>query len=238
MPQTDSEKDRVEQIARESKYAAGVNADTVRYSATVFARYWQGERCLELGPAEGLMTGVLHEAFPRLTVVEGAQVFCEDLRQRFPGVTVVHSLFEDFAPSELFDTIVLGHVLEHVDAPAALLEKARGWLAPGGVICAAVPNARSIHRQAAVIMRLLPTEDSLNEADIYHGHRRVYNPESFRADFLAAGLTIRHFGGYWLKPVSNSQIEQTWTPEMLAAFMQLGERYPDIAGEIFVIAGH
>lgn len=237
MSQMDSEKERVEQIARESKYAAGVNADTVRYSATVFARHWQGRRCLEMGPAEGLMTGTLYAAFPHLTVVEGAEVFCESLRQRFPNATVVHSLFEDFEPAEPFDTIVLGHVLEHVDDPVALLARARSWLTPGGVICAAVPNARSLHRQAAVIMGLLPREDSLNDADRYHGHRRVYNPESFRGDFLEAGLTIRHFGGYWLKPVSNGQIEQTWTPEMLAAFMALGERYPDIAGEIVVIAG-
>lgn len=85
-------------------------------------------------------------------------------------------------------------------------------------------------------MSLLPTEESLNEADIHHGHRRVFNPESFRHAFLAAGLTVEVFGGYWLKPLSSRQIEEMWTPEMLEAFMQLGERYPDISGEIFVVA--
>ena len=44
------------------------------------------------------------------------------------------------------------------------------------------------------------------------------------------------FGGYWIKPLSNGQIEQNWTAEMLEAFMELGERYPDIAGEIYVVA--
>ena len=48
--------------------------------------------------------------------------------------------------------------------------------------------------------------------DHHHGHRRVYDPESFRRDFHAAGLRIEFFGGYWLKPVSNSQLEQHWTP--------------------------
>jgi hypothetical protein len=86
-------------------------------------------------------------------------------------------------------------------------------------------------------MKLLSAEDALNEMDIHHGHRRVFDPESFRQCFLAAGLSIEIFGGYWLKPVSNRQIEQTWTPQMLDAFMQLGERYPDIAGEIYVVAG-
>jgi hypothetical protein len=71
---------------------------------------------------------------------------------------------------------------------------------------------------------------------MHHGHRRVFNPESFRRCFLAAGLAIEVFGGYWLKPVSNAQIEATWTSQMLEAFMQLGERYPDIAAEIYVVA--
>jgi len=85
-------------------------------------------------------------------------------------------------------------------------------------------------------MGLLASETSLNEADIHHGHRRVFDPESFRQCFLAAGLAVEVFGGYWLKPLANAQIEATWTPTMLEAFMQLGERYPDIAGEIYVVA--
>jgi 2-polyprenyl-3-methyl-5-hydroxy-6-metoxy-1,4-benzoquinol methylase len=182
------------------------------------------------------MTGALAEAFPHLTLVDGAERFCVDLRQRFPKAHVVHSLFEQFETAERFDTIVLGHVLEHVASPPQLLRHVARFLAPGGVICSAVPNARSLHRQAAVVMGLLAHEDSLNEVDLHHGHRRVYYPETFRSDFVDAGLRIVHFGGYWMKPLSNAQIEQTWTPEMLEAFMQLGERYPDIAAENYVIA--
>ena len=61
-------------------------------------------------------------------------------------------------------------------------------------------------------------------------------PESFHRCFVDAGLAIEKSGGYWLKPLSNRQIEATWTPQMLDAFMQLGERYPDIAAEIYVVA--
>jgi hypothetical protein len=87
-------------------------------------------------------------------------------------------------------------------------------------------------------MELIPTEDSLNDKDRHHGHRIVFNPESFRAAFTRAGLAVDVFGGYWLKPLSNSQIEYSWTPSMIEAFMQLGERYPDIAGEIYVVASN
>lgn len=230
------ELERLESIANDSWYAKGVNSASMRYCATVFARYWRGRRCLEMGPAEGVMTNILDKVFPELTLVEGSGQFCVSLKERFPNADVIHSLFEEFQPQNRFDTIVLGHVLEHVESAAAVLQAARSWLTEGGVICAAVPNARSIHRQAAVLMGLLPTEHSLNEADRHHGHRRVYDPESFRAEFLNAGLKVSFYGGYWLKPLANSQIEATWNASMLDAFMQLGERYPDIAGEIYVIA--
>jgi trans-aconitate methyltransferase len=231
-----SERQRLESIATDSWYAKGVNATTIEYSARIFARHWQGTRCLELGPAEGMMTGILSKAFPHLTVVEGSARFCADLSARFPKIEVIHSLFESFQPQQRFDTIVLGHVMEHVDNAGELLKRMKPWLNPNGVICAAVPNARSIHRQAAVVMGLLPSEDALNETDLHHGHRRVYNPETFRTDFMNAGLKVKIFGGYWLKPLSNAQLESSWTPAMLEAFMQVGERYPDIAAEIYVIA--
>jgi 2-polyprenyl-3-methyl-5-hydroxy-6-metoxy-1,4-benzoquinol methylase len=228
---------RIETIANSSLYAAGVNSNTIRYSFDIAQRYFVGSTLLEMGPAEGVMTELLITTGKKITVVEGSKLFCRDLQKRFPNATIIHSLFEEFKPKQSFDNIILGHVLEHVEDPIAILTRAKQWLTPNtGRLFAAVPNARSLHRQAAVIMGLLKSEDALNETDIHHGHRRVFNPESFRNIFYQAGLDIEIFGGYWVKPVSNRQIEETWTPEMLDAFMQLGERYPDIAGEIYVVA--
>lgn len=224
-------------IAGQSLYAAGANTATIRHSFQIARRYLRGRSILELGPAEGVMTELLAGTGLELTLVEGSERFCHDLRARFPQARVEHCLFEEFEPAQKSDNIILGHVLEHVANPVAILARARNWLVPEtGRIFAAVPNARSLHRQAAVIMGLLSSEDALNDADRHHGHRRVFNPESFRGAFLEAGLRIEVFGGYWLKPVSNRQIEETWTPEMLSAFMTLGERYPDIAGEIYCVA--
>lgn len=233
---SDIERERIEALAADSRYGAGVNADTVRYSYRIFQRHLRPGSVLEMGPAEGLMTDLLAASGVELTVVEGAEAFCRALAARHPHIEVVHALFEQYSPSRRFDNIILGHVLEHVAEPVDILSRARAWLAPGGRVMAAVPNARSLHRQAAVIMGLLPAEDALNEADLRHGHRRVFNPESFRQVFLQAGYEIEVFGGYWIKPVPNAQIEANWTPQMLAAFMRLGERYPDIAAELYVIA--
>ncbi|MES2722918.1 MAG: class I SAM-dependent methyltransferase [Pseudomonadota bacterium] len=236
MTAIDEERDRLNRIAAVSLYGAGANRATIAHSFKVFERYIRPGPVLEMGPAEGHMTGDLVGTNQPLTVVEGAATFCDSLRARFPSAEVVHSLFEDYAPAQAFETIVLGHVLEHVDDPVNVLRIAGAWLTPTGRILAAVPNARSLHRQAAVIMGLLAFEEDLNAADHHHGHRRVYNPETLRRDFREAGLEVEVFGGYWLKPVSNGQIERDWTDEMLSAFMTLGERYPDIAGEIYVVA--
>lgn len=231
------EKGRLEAIASNSLYTTMSNTLMIEYCFEVFSRFLRKGKVLELGPAEGIMTKHLYNFTDDLTLVEGSSTFCKQLKEKFSSAEIVNSLFEDFIPNKRFDSIVLGHVLEHVDDPVEILSKCKAWLAPDGVILGAVPNSQSIHRQAAVIMNMLETEESMSELDIHHGHRRIYNPFSFRNDFKAAGLEILHYGGYWLKPVSNGQIHESWTKEMLWAFMKLGERYPDIAAEIYVIAG-
>lgn len=233
---TDAEQGRLEQIAGRSVYAVGVNAALIRYGISIFARSWRGTSCLELGPAEGLASEVIAEHFPDLTIVDGSELFAQRLRERFPRATVVCSLFEDWEPGRTFDRIVLGHVLEHVEDPVALLRRAAAWLRPGGQIQMSVPNARSLHRQAGVLMGRIDTLYTFSEKDHAHGHRRIYDPDSLRADVLAAGLEIVAEGGWLLKPVADAQIEADWSPELLAAYMRLGERYPEIAANIYVVA--
>jgi trans-aconitate methyltransferase len=230
------EQQRLASIASDSWYGKGLNAATVAYSMRVFSRHWRPGSCLELGPAEGLATAFLVKHFDDLTCVDGAEVFSRALAERYPNVRAESSLIEEYAPRRTFDNIVLGHVLEHVNDPVSILSRVRGWLSPRGRVFATVPNARSLHRQMAVVMNLLASEHELNPFDLHHGHRRVYDPETLRRDVSAAGLRIEIFGGYWIKPASNAQLEAHWTPEMIEAAMVVGERYPDIAAEIYVIA--
>jgi 2-polyprenyl-3-methyl-5-hydroxy-6-metoxy-1,4-benzoquinol methylase len=232
------EKQRLQSVAEKSLYTTFANTMTIEYCYEIYKRFLKEGNVLELGPAEGLMTEQLTNKMEDITVVEGSVFFCEQLEIKFPGIKVINSLFEDYEPTKKFSNILLGHVLEHVNDPIEILKLVKQWLKPDGIILAAVPNSRSLHRQASVIMGILPSEDSMSELDHHHGHRRIYNPESFRSDFIKAGFQVLNYGGYWLKPVSNSQLNTSWTKEMLLAFMKLGERYPDIAAEIYVVASH
>lgn len=230
---------RLDNVASDSWYTSPTAVATIEYSYQIFRRYFPQRlhRILEIGPAEGIMTQLLINDGVKPDILEGSTIFAENLRQQFPDLQIHSSLIENFQPSYLYDVIILGHVLEHVDDPVLILSTIRNWLVPKtGVILAAVPNARSIHRQAAVVMGLIPHEETMSEKDIHHGHRRIYTPETFRRDFTLAGLTIEFFGGYWLKPLSDRQLEESWTSEMLYAFMKLGERYPDIAAELVIVA--
>lgn len=230
------ERHHLDDIASRIEYSEGVIRYSTRYCYQIFSRYMQPGNTLELGPGEGVMTECLCERGEPVTVVDGAQGLCSDLKRRFPQATVVHSLFEEFVPSERYTNILLGHVLEHVEDPRNLLESVRDWLCKDGRVLAAVPNSRSLHRQAGVMMGLLDSEDELNETDVSIGHRRVYGPERFREEFISAGFRIEASGGYWIKTLTNAQTLEICTPEMLRAFFELGERYPDIAAEIYVVA--
>jgi len=230
-----NEKIRLEEIGIRSSYAAGVNSFVTRFGYEGLKHYIHGQ-VLELGPAEGIMTEELVSDGYSPVLVEGSLTLANSLSKKFPSLKIVNELFETFETDEKFDCIIMGHVLEHVLNPLNILEKYSGMLREGGLIWASVPNADSIHRKAAVIMGILEDVHELNEADIRHGHRRVFSPNEFRSIFIGSGMKILEFGGYWLKPLSNSQIESTWTEEMIRAFCSLGKQFPDISGEMYIIA--
>ncbi|MBU0620442.1 MAG: class I SAM-dependent methyltransferase [Gammaproteobacteria bacterium] len=189
---------------------------------------------LELGPAEGQMTQFLKDDFESLTVVDGAPALLERI-PNYPNLIKVHSLFEDFNPQSKFDTIVMEHILEHVDQPVELLQRIKKWLAPEGRILLGVPNGNSIHRLAATKMGLLKEPCELNPRDLAQGHRRVYTRETFKNDIEAAGLELLELGGVFFKPLSNKQIQDNWTEEMIQGFFELGKDFPEYAADIYAV---
>lgn len=193
-----------------------------------------GPRGLELGPAEGEMTALLVDDFEQLTIVEGSADLLEKISPR-PNLVKVHSLFEEFEPTQSFDSIVLEHILEHVEDPVGLMAKVRTWLSPTGKLFLGVPNGHSIHRLVAVKMGLLEHPCQLNARDHALGHRRVYTPATFRADIERSGLRVVEMGGVYFKPLSNGQIQDHWTEEMIQGFYELGKDFPDLAAEIFAV---
>lgn len=206
----------------------------IRFRHASIRPYLAGERGLELGPADGQMTRLLLDDFASLTVVDAAQSLLDRIADD-PRLRKVCALFETYEPDARFDTVVLDHVLEHVDDPVGILRRVAGWVAGGGRMIVGVPNADSIHRLAAVKMGLLGAPTDLNDRDRTLGHRRVYTIDALRRDLDAAGLVIEHVGGTFLKPVSARQIEDTWDDAMIEGFYELGKDLPHLAAELFAV---
>jgi len=202
-------------------------------------QYFVGKTCLEMGSAEGSGTPYLLKHFDKVTIVDGSREAVENVSKKLksPKLNAIHSYFEDMDFGDTkFDTIVVAHILEHVSTPQETLQKAKSFLAPGGVIIVDVPNGNSLHRQVGVQMGLLNKNTQLNEADLSIGHQRVYTPDTFKKEIESAGLNIKIFGGMFIKVVSNKQTEKHFNKEQLEALFKVGEHNPEIAAEIFIIA--
>lgn len=201
--------------------------------------FFAGKSCLELGCAEGSGTKYLLEQFDSVVTVDGSIKAITTVKELYPTdrLQAVCSYFEDMDfGNERFDTIVMAHILEHVEDPITVLKQAKKFIAPGGSIIIDVPNGNSLHRQVGVEMGLLTEVSELNAADLSIGHRRVYLPDTFKKDIQKAGLKIKSFGGMFAKVTSNSQTEKVFNQEQLEALFKVGEANPDIAAEMYVIA--
>lgn len=208
-----------------------------RYSH--LCNYFKGSSCLELGIAEGSGIDKLLDRFNEVTVVDGSKLAISQVQERFKNqnLIAVHSFFEEIDfKGKVFDTIIMAHILEHVDDPILVLRKAKEFLADNGIIIIDVPNGNSLHRQVGVKMGLLNENTELNQADLSIGHQRVYTPETFKKDVEDSGLIINNFGGMFIKVLSNSQMEEVFNEQQLEALFNVGVDQPEIAAEIYIIA--
>jgi len=230
------ERQRLEEISSwYSNRDWGFYTKLVHMGYRTLAPYLRAGNCLEIGCADGEMTRFLAERFSDLTVVDAAPSYVQAVKALIPDVEAHMSLIEDWEAPRRYDNIVFAHVLEHVADPIKTLLRLRGFLSRTGKLHVIVPNARSLHRIAGVKMGMLASPTDLNEADISVGHRRVYDASTLRTDIGAAGLTIEALGGIFLKPLSNGQIEASWSDELIEAYFEMGKDFPDICGELFVV---
>jgi len=194
-----------------------------------------GPAVLELGCGDGIWTEALAASGLHVTVVDGAQELLDRLAARLgPRITARCALFEELVLRERFDEVVCAHVLEHVLDPLAVLGVAHRHLRPGGLALIVVPNAESLHRRVGVALGLLERVTDLSEADRYIGHRRVYTVDELLGQLRQTGFEIVDWGGVFLKPLANSQL-QGWSPELLAAFDQVGIELPRWAVQIWAL---
>ena len=100
----------------------------------------RGGRLLELGCADGTVTGMLAGQVDRVVAVD----VCEEARSRvqargLANVSVRITLLEHFRPDIEFDWIIMSEVLEHLRDPVGVVARCLSWLGPGGSLLLSSP---------------------------------------------------------------------------------------------------
>lgn len=163
---------------------------------------------LDLACGDGLLTAEFCQHFSRVVGVDASAAHIEKARKRCPEADYYVSMIEDFETDEIFDTVIVLCLLEHVIDPVQILHCAATHLKPGGRVIAQVPNALAINRRIGRLMGVIEDEYELSQWDIkVAGHRRYYDMQSLVADFEKAGLRVTSTGGIFFKILSTPQME-------------------------------
>lgn len=230
------ERQRLEDIAGHFSMKDGFNGYMNKYRVSKILELCRGDSVLDLGSADVFMAEALSPFFMQIVSVDGSKELIERARARLgkdTNITLVHSLIEEFNTSQRFDLVLLSFILEHVVDPVAVAAKALTFAKPGGAMLVMVPNARSLHRRVGVALGLLSKVDDFSEEDIRQGHRRVYTEELLCDELKQAGATIETSGTFFIKPLSNPQMEQLGT-KVADAFFEVSRDLPGLGSMIFV----
>jgi ubiquinone/menaquinone biosynthesis C-methylase UbiE len=198
-----------------------------------------GSSLLELGIGHGHTARRFAARFPRYVVIEGSATMIDRFRSQegTGSADVVPAMFEDFSTDETFNVIVMGFVLEHVVDPDLVLKRFRRFLAPGGSLFVAVPNAESLHRRLGHEAGLLGDLMKLSDADRQLGHQRLYTVASLRRAVEDAGYIVKTIEGLLLKPITTAQIKSLSLPDsILQAMLKVGIFYPELSAGILLQA--
>lgn len=225
------------------RYAYDFDLDVMhKYMVRAFEPFFRPGRLLELGSFRGDFTRRLVPHFSDVTCVEASGEAIAAARARLDAtIDFRHATFETVALPGRYDTVVLTHVLEHIDDPVDLLRRVNdGWLADSGRLMLAVPNANAPSRQIAVKMGLIPHNTAVTEAERRHGHRRTYTLDTLERDAAAAGLRLIHRSGVFFKALANFQWDRLLktdivSPEYLDGCYALGQLYPDLCASIVLV---
>ena len=156
----------------------------LRYRIEEVMARMRGSSLLDVGCGVGNLCRAVAGRMDRVVGIDGSGRKIEMARRAATGLNVeyVVSLFEEFQPSDVFDTVVMNNVLEHVDDPVGLLRLVAGWMADDGMAIITVPNAHSLNKQIGLRMGLVSSLYEITDGDRQKGHVRVYDRNSLTAD--------------------------------------------------------
>ena len=222
-------------------YAYDFDIDVIHpFLMRSFTPFFLKGNALELGSYRGAFTRRLNAIFDDITCVEASSEAITEAKASV-NATFFHSTFEKVELPSRYNNIILTHVLEHVDNPTALLTKIKtDWLAEGGRLFLACPNANAPSRQIAVKMGLISHNTAVTPAEAAHGHRCTYTLDTLEREVVASGMKAISRSGVFFKALANFQWDRLMrtdiiSREYLEGCYELGQHYPDLCSSIFIV---
>ena len=191
-----------------------------------------GQSLLELGLGHGYTTQIFAPHFRRHVVIDASSEIIQRFTIANPGLhtELNEAYFEEFESSEVFDTIIMGFILEHVDDPDFILRRYRKNLADEGSLFVAVPNYEALNKRFGHAAGMIADMSALSDADLQAGHQRLFSMESLTKLATSAEYQIRSVEGIFLKPITTAQITQLQLSEaVLRGMLEIGVDYPELS---------
>jgi SAM-dependent methyltransferase len=156
----------------------------------------QGRRLLDCGCGAGNNARVLS---PRGWTVTGITISPKEAELAAEHCTkIIVADLEDGLPplSDLYDVVLLSHVLEHLAHPARLLNAIKSRLAPGGTLAVALPNVANWHVRLALLRGRF---DYVDTGIMDESHLKFYTLETGKLLLTRNGFDVTlALGDGWL----------------------------------------
>lgn len=124
------------------KETFGPSGDSQRFFR-VLEEIKNGDKVLDIGCGIGVLTRMIKDAYPAAEVwgTDIASSTIEDNTAQHPDITYKHLLIgeQGAVPTEYFDVVFSGEVLEHIEDPQQLFLDAYSYLKPGGKFIVTTP---------------------------------------------------------------------------------------------------
>jgi len=156
------------------------NAGRVKRVLDFAKNRWKTDKVpdlLDVGSGLAVFPFRMREAGWQVTALDPDARAAEHARQN-AKVHSVHADFLTWEPPEgsRFDVITLNKVLEHVENPVAMLERARRWIRPGGFVYVEVPDA-------------VAAQAGSNREEFFIEHLHLFSKESVVMTIKKSGWT-------------------------------------------------
>lgn len=126
-------------LRKRNLFADWFHCHKARCRLKVIRRYKLTGRLLDIGCGGGDLLVEARNVGYKVVGLEFSATLAAHVRQRH-GLDVHVGEPKSFHPTELFDVVVMSHVIEHVAEPLEMLRSVRKLLAPGGILYVATPN--------------------------------------------------------------------------------------------------